>query len=93
MVYTIYFRDEIAGNLAAVGVGMLSSAAAHGATNVQYCRGVLDTLRAQALCYRIPWIALESELRAGLKARSCEELLELLEQVGAVQQPCNLGRG
>ena len=76
MALDVYFQDDIAANLVATGVGMLSAAAAHGCANVEYCRGVLDALRAQAVAYRIPWPDVKAQLQAALADRGLEALLE-----------------
>ena len=78
MALDVYFQEDIAHSIVAVAVGMLTAAAAHGATNVEYCRGVLDTVRAQALNYRIPWPRLQSELRGALADGGQEDLLEAI---------------
>jgi len=78
MALEVYFAEDIADGIVAVVVGMLTAAAAHGATNVEYCRGVLDTARAQALNYRIPWAQLQSELRGALADSGREEILDAL---------------
>lgn len=73
--HLIVSRGEIQANLVAVTVAMLSAAAAHGAANVEYCRGVLDSARAQALSHLISWPDVERQLRAALQAG--DELLPL----------------
>ena len=78
MALDVYFQEDIAQGIVAVAVGMLAAAAAHGATNVEYCRGVLDTVRAQALNYRIPWSQLLGELRGALADGGQEDLLEVI---------------
>jgi len=74
----IYFQEDIAQSIVAVTVGMLTAAAAHGLTNVEYARGIIDFARAQALNYRIPWSHLQGELRAALADVGREELLDML---------------
>jgi len=81
MALEVYFQEDIAHGIVAVAVGMLTAAAAHGATNVEYCRGVLDTVRAQALNYRIPWSQLQGELRGALADGGREDLLEVIAGV------------
>lgn len=78
MATTFYFREDIAQGITAVAAAMLSTAMAHGGTNVEYCRGVLDTCRAQALNYGIPWPALFGELQEMLTAAERERLLDLV---------------
>jgi hypothetical protein len=78
MALEVYFQEDIAQGIVAVAVGMLTAAAAHGATNVEYCRGVLDTVRAQALNYRIPWSQLQGQLRGALADGGQEDLLEVI---------------
>jgi len=75
----LYTTTDVARQLTAVAVAMLSTSAAHGGTNVEYCRGVIDTARAQALGYGIPWPAVEAELRAALGERG--QVLELVASV------------
>ena len=62
MALSVYFQDDIAQGIVAVSVAMLSTAVAHGGTNVEYCRGVLDMARAQALNYGLPWPSLARTL-------------------------------
>lgn len=81
MALEVYFQEDIAQGIVAVAVGMLTAAAAHGATNVEYCRGVLDTVRAQALSYRIPWSQLQGELRGALADGGQADLLEVIAGV------------
>jgi hypothetical protein len=59
MALEVYFKDDIAQGIVAVTVAMLSTADAHGWTNVEYVRGALDLARAQALNYGIPWASLK----------------------------------
>jgi hypothetical protein len=78
MPLEVVMRDEIAASIVAVAVAMLSASAAHGAANVEYCRGVLDTLRAQAISHRIPWIDVQRELRAVLDHGGRDDLLDVI---------------
>jgi hypothetical protein len=59
MALEVYFKDDIAQGIVAVTVAMLSTADAHGWTNVEYCRGILNTARAYALNYGISWTSLK----------------------------------
>lgn len=54
MPLDIYFQSDITQAIVAVVVSSLTSARAHGGGNVEYCRGVLDACRAQALVFGIP---------------------------------------
>jgi len=76
MPLEVVMRDEIEAGIVAVATAMLSAAAAHGATNVEYCRGVLDTSRAQALNHRIPWDQLQLQLQRTLQDEGLEQVLE-----------------
>jgi hypothetical protein len=78
MAFDVYFRDDIAQGIVSIAVAMLSAAVAHGGTNLEYCRGVLDTARAQALNYGIPWRALMADLRAALLENERTDVLELV---------------
>ena len=78
MPLEVVMRDEIAASIVAVATAMLTAAAAHGATNVEYCRGVLDTVRAQALSHRIPWIDVQRELRSVLAHDGRDDLLDMV---------------
>jgi hypothetical protein len=80
MALDVWFQEDIAQTIVSVTVGMLTSAAAHGATNLEYCRGVLDTARAQALSYRIPWLTLKAELQAALADVGHDGLLDMLAE-------------
>jgi hypothetical protein len=78
MGYEVYFRDDIAQGIVSIAVAMLSTAVAHGGTNLEYCRGVLDTAKAQALNYGIPWRSLMSDLRSTLIEDERTDVLELV---------------
>ena len=80
MALDVYFQQDIRRNVVAVAVAMLSAAAAHGVTNVEYCRGVLDTSRAQALNHGMPWSEILGELRAALNDAGRGDLLGELVQ-------------
>lgn len=73
-----YYPSDIAQGIAAVTVAMLSASAATG-VNVEYVRGVIDTARAQALNYGIPWAGLAGQMREALGARG--DLLELVARM------------
>ncbi|MBL7202002.1 MAG: hypothetical protein ISS56_17830 [Anaerolineae bacterium] len=81
MALDVYFQQDVRRNIVAVAVAMLSAAAAHGVTNVEYCRGVLDTSRAQALNHGMPWSEILKELRGALVDGGRGELLDALAQV------------
>ena len=81
MALQVYFKDDIAQGIVAVTVAMLSTSVAHGGTNVEYCRGILDTARAHALNYGIPWSGLMGELRGMLSDGERNDLLELVARV------------
>ena len=74
----VYFQQDVRRNIVAVTVAMLSAAAAHGVTNVEYCRGVLDTSRAQALNHGMPWAEILGDLRAALGDADQGDVLEHL---------------
>ncbi len=80
MALDVYFQQDIRRNIVAVAVAMLSSAAAHGITNIEYCRGVLDTSRAQALNHGMPWTEILTDLRAAMGEAGRGELLDGLVQ-------------
>ena len=81
MALDVFFAQDIRRNIVAVAVAMLSVAAAHGTTNVEYCRGVLDASRAQALNHGIPWVDVLAELREALGDAGRGELLDGLVPV------------
>jgi hypothetical protein len=83
----VYFQQDVRRNIVAVTVAMLSSAAAHGITNVEYCRGVLDTSRAQALNHGMPWSEILADLRAALGDAGRGELIEALGQLAPGRLP------
>ncbi len=76
MALEVYFRNDISQGIMAVSVAMLSAAAAHGGGNVEYCRGVLDTARAQALAFGVPWSDMADRLRSILAETGPADLLE-----------------
>jgi len=78
MALDVYFRDDIAQGIVSIASAMLSTAVAHGGTNVEYVRGVLDTAKAHALNYGIPWRALMSDLRSTLIEDERTDVLELV---------------
>jgi hypothetical protein len=78
MALEVYFKDDIAQSIVAVTVAMLSAAVAHGGTNTEYCRGILDTARAQALNYGIPWMGILGELRGMLSDGERDDLLDVV---------------
>jgi hypothetical protein len=80
MALEVYFKDDIAQGIIAVTVAMLSASVAHGGTNIEYCRGILDTARAQALNYGIPWTGLMSKLRGTLSDGEQGDVLDLIAQ-------------
>ena len=78
MALEVYFKDDVAQGIVAVTVAMLSASVAHGAINVEYCRGVVDTARAQALNYGIPWSGLVCDLSLTLSDAGRDDLLALV---------------
>lgn len=80
MALDVYFRDDIRQGIVAVAVAMLSTAIAHGGSNTEYCRGILDTSRAQALNYGMPWTDILVDLRLALTQAGRSDLLELLSE-------------
>lgn len=57
---------------------MLSAAAAHGGGNVEYCRGVIDTVRAQTTTFGIPWPSVATQIRQALIDAGRSELIALV---------------
>lgn len=76
MALDVYFRHDVEHGITAVAVAMLSAAAAHGGGNVEYCRGIIDTVRAQTTSFGIPWPAVASHLRQALVDAGRSDLLE-----------------
>jgi hypothetical protein len=85
MALDVYFQQDVRRNIVAVTVAMLSASAAHGLTNVEYCRGVLDTSRAQALNHGMPWPEIVKELRGSLADAGQETLLDALTERNLIQ--------
>lgn len=81
MALDVYFQQDVRRNIVAVTVAMLSAAAAHGVTNVEYCRGVLDTSRAQALNHGISWAELSEELRGSLEDAGRLDVLDTIAKI------------
>ena len=80
MALDVHFTADVAHGITSVGVAMLSACAAHGAGNVEYVRGVVDTVRAQAISFGIEWTAVEGELIAALKGSSIiDSVVKVLE--------------
>jgi len=78
MALDVYFKDDVAQGIVAVTVAMLSASVANGAVNVEYCRGVVDTARAHALNYGIPWSGLACDLSQTLSDAGRNDLLDLV---------------
>jgi hypothetical protein len=78
MALEVYLRNDISAGIMSVAAAMLSAAAAHGGGNIEYCRGVLDTARAQALAFGVPWTELSGRLRGVLTESGREDLLEAM---------------
>ena len=78
MALEVYFRNDVAQGIVAVTVAMLSASVATGAANVEYCRGVVDTARAHALNYGIPWSGLARDLSETLSDAGRNDLLSLV---------------
>ena len=76
MALDVYFRHDVAHGITAVAVAMLSAAAAHGGGNVEYCRGVIYTVRAQTTSFGIPWTSVAGQLRQALIDAGRADLLE-----------------
>lgn len=66
MALDLYFKDDVAQRIVSIAVAMLSAAVANGGANVEYCRGVIDTSRAQALNYGLAWGALSGAIWSAL---------------------------
>lgn len=78
MALEVYFKDDIAQGILAVTIAMLSAAVAHGGTNTEYVRGILDTARAQALNYGISWSKILAEMRNMMAYEERNDLLDLV---------------
>jgi len=72
----VYVAKDVANHLVAVTVAMLSASAASG-HNVEYCRGVVDLARAQALNYGV-WGEVQAGVLDGLAG------MELLDVVAGL---------
>ena len=75
-----YDQRDIAQHLVAVTVAMLSASMAQNDVNVEYVRGILDTARAHALNYGIPWAAVSGELAQALDDAGRGELLGMVDR-------------
>ena len=73
----IYFRNDIAQGILSITVAQLTASIASG-PNVEYVRGVVDTARAHALNYGIPWPVLVTTMRSAIKDTGTPDLLELV---------------
>ena len=82
MALDVYFQQDVRRNIIAVAVAMLSTSAAHGVTNVEYCRGVLDTSRAQALNHGIPWSDMQADIVAALAGAGVLDALMQRDMIG-----------
>ena len=61
MALDVHFTADVAHGITAVAVAMLSASAAHGAGNREYVRGVVDTVRAQAIQFGV-WEAVKGQV-------------------------------
>ncbi len=73
----MYFKDDIAQGIVAITVAVISTAIAHGCTNQEHTRGVLDSARAQALNYGIDWPELAETMRGALDDAGLVGLLDM----------------
>lgn len=64
MALDVYFRSTIRFTILSNAFAMLSSANAHGGGNVEYCRGVMDNVRANALSFGLDPAEIEGQVRA-----------------------------
>ena len=78
MALDVYFRHDVKHGIVAVAVAMLSAAVAQESLNIEYCRGVLDTARAQALNFGLSWSGVLAELRDELADTRHRTLMDLL---------------
>ena len=78
MAFEIWYRDDLADSIASTVIAMMSAAIANGATNEEYCRGLLDFARAQALSYGIPWDAMKTHFDAALLGGGSQALIDNL---------------
>jgi hypothetical protein len=77
MTLDVYFKSDLKQHITAITVAMLSSAIANGTANIEYCRGVIDSAKAYALLYGIPWTGLVTTIRAAIEDTGKSDLLEL----------------
>ena len=77
MPLQLFFVEDLRQHIASVTVAMLAASIATG-RNVEYCRGVLDTARAQALAYGINWPQLVEDVQ-GVLSTSGLDIGRLLE--------------
>ena len=73
--FILYDANDIAQGILSITVAQLTASAAAGA-NVEYCRGVIDAARAQALNYGIPWVGLVEDMEKALAGDG--KLLEMV---------------
>lgn len=78
MAVRVFTREEVAQRIVAITEALLMAAAANGGTNVEYCRGVLDSARAQALNYGIGWGSLIRSLNVSLSGDGRQDVLALV---------------
>lgn len=78
MTLDVILRGEIEAKLISTGVAVLTAAAAHGGANVEYCRGILDVLRAIAMHNRVSWQAVEAAIKTEVRGSCQYGLLEIL---------------
>ena len=64
MAIDVFFRNQIRAAILSTAVSMLSAANAHGGGNVEYCRGVMDNARANALSFGLDPVEIEGQVRA-----------------------------
>jgi len=75
MPLEVIMRDEVAASLVATATAMLSTAAAHGNGNREYCQGAVDAIRAIAIAHRcLPDVV--AQVQVGDVSREALRLLE-----------------
>ena len=76
MALDVYFREDLARMFAANAVAQLSASIAHGGTNVEYVRGVLDNTRALYVRLGVSWPPVELLEREDVLALVAGELVQ-----------------
>lgn len=80
----VYFRTDLHRLLLSTALSKLSVAVAHGSTNAEYCRGILDTIHTQAIALGLSWPDLRQALTEALHDDAKDKIISDLIHLGVL---------